>query len=210
MDLALKLRALFENKGNSIVNRYAAVVNNNDEVRIVSPAEYKEAAICLADAFRQDNIVRYPIDVPDRAHWTEEERFELHRQMFEYITYAHCLRGLVTTTGDNYASVALWMPPGANMDDWRTILLSGLWRLAYKLSREGKKRFFDEFLPLLHKTKSEVLGLKDEKSWYLVYIGTKTDSRGKGLAKRLIKNVTNKVRWCLGSPRAIVTSANVL
>src|ERR1700733_13334075 len=42
------------------------------------------------------------------------------------------------------------MPPGKNMDDYLTMLRSGMWRLSYKLSAEGKKRFFTEFLPLLH------------------------------------------------------------
>ena len=194
-------------KQSSTVNRYAATFET-DQVRVIPPAEHKEAALCLSEAFRRDRIVRYPIDVPDRAHWSEEERFELHRQMFEYITYAHCLRGLATTTGDDYGCVALWMPPGKNMDDWLTILRSGLWRLKYKLSSEGKARFFDEFLPLLHKTKHEVLGDRDEETWYLVYIGTKEESRGKGLARRLIENVTQKVCWVLAQGSA--QSANMI
>lgn len=47
------------------------------------------------------------------------------------------------------------MPPGKNMDDIFTILRSGMWRLSYQLSREGRKRFFDEFLPLLNDTKGD-------------------------------------------------------
>jgi ribosomal protein S18 acetylase RimI-like enzyme len=80
------------------------------------------------------------------------------------------------------------MPPGKNMDDWWTILRSGLWRLLYKLSREGKKRFYSEFLPLLHHTKKEVLKERDDKSMYLVYIGSKPSARGKGYAKKLIQH----------------------
>jgi hypothetical protein len=45
------------------------------------------------------------------------------------------------------------MPPGQNMDDLLTIFKSGMWRLFYKLSNEGRKRFFNEFFPLLHDTK---------------------------------------------------------
>lgn len=80
------------------------------------------------------------------------------------------------------------------MDDFCTIIRSGMWRLNYKLSKEGKKRFFDEFLPLLHDTKHDVMGDRDDKSWYLVYIGTKKEARGKGLARKLIEYVTNIVR----------------
>jgi ribosomal protein S18 acetylase RimI-like enzyme len=80
------------------------------------------------------------------------------------------------------------MPPGKNMDDWWTILRSGLWRLYFKLSREGKARFYGEFLPLLHTTKHEVLQERDDNSLYLVYIGTKPSARGKGYARALIEH----------------------
>ena len=31
-----------------------------DQVRVVRPDEYKQAAACLAEAFRDDHVVRYP------------------------------------------------------------------------------------------------------------------------------------------------------
>ncbi|OCL02386.1 hypothetical protein AOQ84DRAFT_184469 [Glonium stellatum] len=164
----------------------------NDSVRIVSIEEYKEAALCLADAFAEDDVARYFIDVPDREHWSEEERWNLHVEILEYVTYAHCLKGLVTTVGPNYGAVALWMPPGKNMDDYLTMFRSGMWRLYYRLSPEGKKRFFTEFLPLLHDTKHAVLGEHDDDSWYLVYIGTRPSARGRGYARKLIEHVTRK------------------
>lgn len=74
------------------------------------------------------------------------------------------------------------------MDDWWTILRSGMWRLLYKLSREGKARFYNEFLPLLHNTKHKVMGARDDHSWYLVYIGSKPSARGKGYARKLIEH----------------------
>jgi hypothetical protein len=39
------------------------------------------------------------------------------------------------------------------MDDIFTILRSGMWRLFYKFSSEGRVRFFNEFFPLLNSTK---------------------------------------------------------
>ena len=50
------------------------------------------------------------------------------------------------------------------MDDYLTIFRSGMWRLNYQLSWEGQKRFFSEFLPLLHDTKAQVLGERDNNS----------------------------------------------
>ena len=77
-------------------------------VRLVTAAEYKEAALCLAEAFAEDDVARYFIDVPDREHWTEQEKWDLHVEILEYVTYAHILKGLVTTVGDDYDAVALW------------------------------------------------------------------------------------------------------
>ena len=76
------------------------------------------------------------------------------------------------------------------MDDYLTILRSGMWRLNYQLSREGKKRFFTEFLPLLGDTKAQVMGARDHDSWYLVYIGTRPAGRGRGYARQVIQHVT--------------------
>jgi len=45
------------------------------------------------------------------------------------------------------------MPPGKNMDDWFTIVRTGMWRLWFKLTAEGKKRYFGEFMEVLHHTK---------------------------------------------------------
>ena len=81
------------------------------------------------------------------------------------------------------------------MDDTLTCFRSGMWRLQYgcKLSAEGHKRYFSEFVPLLHDTKHEVLGSREDDSWYLVYIGTKPESRGKGFARSLIESISQKV-----------------
>lgn len=180
-------------KRSSTADRVSATTPSESQIRVVQPFEYKAAALCLAEAFADDHVVRYPIDTADRSHWTEAERFDLHRQALEYITYAHCVKGLVTTVGDDYGCVALWTPPGKNMDDLLTILRSGMWRLNFQLSWEGRKRFFDEFLPLLHTTKEEVMGERDAECWYLVYLGTKPASRGKGYARKLVEHITDRV-----------------
>jgi ribosomal protein S18 acetylase RimI-like enzyme len=84
------------------------------------------------------------------------------------------------------------MPPGTNMDDYLTMFKSGMWRLNYRLSAEGKRRFYNEFLPLLHDTKHGTLGARDADSWYLVYIGASLRGRGKGNASKLIRHVTSQ------------------
>lgn len=76
------------------------------------------------------------------------------------------------------------------MDDLWTIMRSGMWRLNYQLTSEGRHRLFNEFMPLLGDSKTQVLGARDNESWYLVYIGTRVAARGRGHAKKLINNVT--------------------
>lgn len=80
------------------------------------------------------------------------------------------------------------------MDDWWTFIRSGLWRLHYKLSAEGRTRFYTEFIPLLHDTLDEVLGPRVNDCYYLVYLGSKPSARGKGYARKLIEDIMDKVR----------------
>ncbi|KAL9136143.1 MAG: hypothetical protein Q9175_002642 [Cornicularia normoerica] len=170
----------------------AAASAANHQVRVLHKGEYKQAALCLAEAFKDDDVVMYFVKTGDRKKASADDEWKLHLHIMECITYAHCISGLATVAGPNYDCVALWMPPNKNMDDFCTMLWSGMFGLSWKLSKEGKKRLFDEFLPLLHDTKVHVLGKDDDRSWYLVYIGTKPGSRGKGYAKSLIEYTTKQ------------------
>ncbi|CAA19112.1 N-acetyltransferase [Schizosaccharomyces pombe] len=151
----------------------------------VEAKDYKKAAATLVDAFFDDPVCVY------LCHTTNEQQFKkLMTEMFEYIVYAHIIRGLVLEVGD-FAGISLWMGPGNNMDDWYSILRSGLWRLKYKLDGEGRKRFFNEFLPILNDTKADVLKERDDHSWYLVYVGVSSKEQGKGYLRKLIEPIFN-------------------
>ena len=84
------------------------VSSGGDGVRILGLHEWKQAGLSLAEAFRHDEVSRYFVDTPDRAHWSEEQKWELHVKIMEYITYAHLLKGLVVCAGPDYDCVALW------------------------------------------------------------------------------------------------------
>ena len=86
----------------------ARATASDDQVRVVPVEEYKRAALSLAEAFKEDEVSRYFVDTPDRDHWTEEQKWDLHCDIMDYITYAHCLKGMVTTVGADYGAVALW------------------------------------------------------------------------------------------------------
>lgn len=80
----------------------------NDQVRVVGMGEYKAAALSLAQAFKDDDVSMYFVETEEVKHWTQQEKWDLHLSIMEYLVYAHILKGLVTTVGPNYASVALW------------------------------------------------------------------------------------------------------
>lgn len=78
------------------------------QVRVVQRHEYKEVALTLAQAFKDDDVAMYFIETGDTSHWSQKEKWDLHVCILEYLVYGHILKGLVTTIGPNYDSVALW------------------------------------------------------------------------------------------------------
>ncbi|KAK0641641.1 N-acetyltransferase-like protein [Cercophora newfieldiana] len=159
--------------------------------RVLGMSECREAALTLAHAFAADEYAQYLVDPGDSADGvgiSPEDKWKLHVDIMTYAVAAHCLDGLVTAIGPDYDCVALWLPPGKDLDGWMTVLRSGMWRLYFSLSAEGRKRYFEEVLPLLHDTKREVLGERDARAWYLVFLGTKPNSQGRGYARMLVED----------------------
>ncbi|KAI2628363.1 hypothetical protein GGS21DRAFT_545619 [Xylaria nigripes] len=162
-----------------------------DQVRAIGISECKGAALSLAQAFATDELAQYLLEAED-VEGGGETKWKLHVDLFSYIVAAHCYKGIVTTIGPDYEAVALWMPPGKDSDDWLTILRSGMWRLYYQLSAEGRRRYYNELLPVLHQTKQQVMGDKDDNCYYLVYLGTKPSGQRRGYAKKLIEHMAAK------------------
>ncbi|QYS93587.1 Acetyltransferase [Trichoderma simmonsii] len=159
-------------------------------VRKIGLAECEQAGVSLAHAFAADALSMYLLDGDGEDRYSDETKWKLHVRIMTYLVSAHCYSGVVTTIGPDYDAVALWMPPGMHMDDWWTIFRSGMWRLYYQLGSEGRKRYYEDVLPLLHETMDEVMG--DREYYYLAYIGTKPSARGKGYAKKLIMDMAAK------------------
>lgn len=163
-----------------------------DTVRVIGMSECKEAGLSLAHAFAADELSQYLLDADDMASYSAEHKWKLHVDIMTYITASHCYDGLVTTIGPDHDGVALWMPPGSVDNGWLTILRSGMWRLYYQLTAEGWSRYYDELMPLLHDTKHEVMGERDNDCYYLVYLGTKPSARGRGYARKLLNDMIER------------------
>ncbi|ANB15236.1 N-acetyltransferase (predicted) [Sugiyamaella lignohabitans] len=158
-------------------------------VHKIKPADYKKAARVLATSFGDEFISGY-LAVGDGC--SAEQCNRLNQELLEYIVYAHIIHGIALEVGD-FQGIALWMPPGGNLEHWSTIFMSGMWRMVYKLGSNGRYRYFRGFLPFLTKTKRETLGDDDLKTWYLTYIATSAEARGKGYSRKLVEYVTEMV-----------------
>ncbi|KAF5505738.1 hypothetical protein KNSL1_008208 [Colletotrichum chrysophilum] len=147
-----------------------------DTVRVIGMSECKEAGLSLAHAFAADELSQYLLDADDMASYSAEHKWKLHVDIMTYITASHCYDGLVTTIGPDHDGVAL----------------CGMWRLYYQLTAEGRSRYYDELMPLLHDTKHEVMGERDNDCYYLVYLGTKPSARGRGYARKLLNDMIER------------------
>ncbi|KAI1103114.1 hypothetical protein F4804DRAFT_244519 [Jackrogersella minutella] len=119
---------------------------------------------------------QYILDTDDMVGYDDETKWRLHVDIFNYIVAAHCYRGIVTTIGPDYEGVAL----------------CGMWRLYYQLSAEGRKRYYQELLPVLHNTMVETMGDRANECYYLVYLGTKPSGQRRGYARKLIEQMAAK------------------
>lgn len=81
---------------------------STETVREVGIEDYEKAAECLSQAFAVDEVARYFLDTDDMVGVSEEEKYKLHCDIIRYMTAAHCLKGIVTTIGDDFGAVALW------------------------------------------------------------------------------------------------------
>ncbi|RFN43788.1 hypothetical protein FIE12Z_11954 [Fusarium flagelliforme] len=159
-------------------------------VRLVNANESAAAGSSLAQAFATDAMSQYLLDGDDMVDYSDEQKWKLHVDYMTYMVAAHCYKGIVTTIGSDYEALALWLAPRQQMDDWLTSIRSGTWKLRYQLSAEGRRRYYDEMLPVLDQTKLEVMGERDH--YYLVYIGTKPNAQGRGYAGKLIRDMVAK------------------
>ena len=85
------------------------VSQSPDEVRVIARNECSAAGQSLAEAFAEDEVAWYALNTDDSVTWSEQRKWSLHLQIMRSLTEAHCLRGLVTTLGEDYACVGLWL-----------------------------------------------------------------------------------------------------
>lgn len=89
--------------------KHSLVPKNWEEaVRVIGMPECNQVAHSLAHAFAADDLARYLLASDDMAGLTQEEKWKLHVDIFNYIVAAHCLNGEVHVIGPECDAVALW------------------------------------------------------------------------------------------------------
>ena len=149
-----------------------------EELSLSTPALYPEAVACLTAAFQEDPVLAYLFE-------DEEQRPLMLAAFFanRLASQNETDRLLVPSGMDARNAAALWEAPEKDPENdpsFNAVVAAGI-------SLLGQDWISDRLVNL------RVLGeaKPKERHWYLAFVGTRPESRGKGLASALIKSVTN-------------------
>jgi len=147
-------------------------------LNLSTPALYPEAVACLTAAFQEDPVLSYLFE-------DEEQRPLMLAAFFanRLASRNETDRLLVPSGSDARNAAALWEAPekdSENDSSFNAVVAAGI-------SLLGQDWISDRLANL------RVLGEAKPKDrhWYLSFVGTRPESRGKGLASTLIESVTN-------------------
>lgn len=147
-------------------------------MNLSTPALYPEAVACLTAAFQEDPVLSYLFE-------DEEQRPLMLAAFFanRLASRNETDRLLVPSGSDARNAAALWEAPekdSENDSSFNAVVAAGI-------SLLGQGWISDRLANL------RVLGEAKPKDrhWYLSFVGTRPESRGKGLASTLIESVTN-------------------
>ncbi len=146
------------------------------KIEPLTESQIPAAGALLARAFHDDPLMTYSI--PDAA-----ERTRLLPEVYARMIRFGTLAGEVHTTED-FAGVALWMPPGATWPREKMVA-SGMHEIAAIIGDAAYQRY------------REVVGREwqarqrdmDDDCWYLFLLGVEPRLQGRGLGRALMRPV---------------------
>nr|POF17838.1 putative n-acetyltransferase [Quercus suber] len=144
--------------------------------------EYKERATALYSVvFRDDPVIVFLLSSMSAA-----QRVAYTAQYMGVLMKAAWLNAATFEEADGWKCAAVWMPPGARVDNPLTIVQAGFVGCVLKMGPGGAKRMLLDFQSQSDACKKKAL--KGRKKYnYLFFIGTDPDSRGRGYARNLIR-----------------------
>lgn len=140
------------------------------------------------DAFQHDPVVTYLLN-----NFSVSARQAYLLTYFQRLLGAAGLNAAEFLEADDWASAAVIMPPGSRVDNLWTLIPAGLIGMVYQVGLRGSYRMLGEYVPLADSMKAK--GLRGWKRYYYVfYVATKEEERGRGLSSALLRQVQDGAR----------------
>ncbi|UJO16112.1 uncharacterized protein CLAFUR5_04723 [Fulvia fulva] len=150
--------------------------------------EYKEkTATLLSEIFISDPVIRFMLSGLD-----DTTRLSYMHEYFSALTKAAMLNNATFQEASSWTCVAIWLPPGKKVDNPLTILQAGILQAVLKLGFNGIKKMLWDYQGQAEALKKKEL--EKERFWYLFFIATVVEARGKGLATGVVEGWKGRAR----------------
>lgn len=147
-----------------------------------------QASSLYEGAFRNDPVIAYMC-----CNLTTEARNAWLYIYFTGLLTAAGLNGALFDEADDWSSCSVIMAPGQRVDNPWTLMQAGLPRIVRKLGFKGCARMLWEYTPLTDAAKAK--GLKGQSKYYYVFfLATREDARGRGLSSALMEKAKERAR----------------
>jgi GNAT superfamily N-acetyltransferase len=146
-------------------------------------------ASLYATAFRSDPVITYLLSTlsPRQRHAYLEE-------YFTRLATAAALNSAIFSEASDYSSISIVLPPGKSVDNPWTLIPAGLFSVLWRLGVKGCWRMFGEYEPATGAVRRKALGVYQGNFYYLFFVATREDKRGRGLSSALIKGLLERAQ----------------
>jgi GNAT superfamily N-acetyltransferase len=146
-------------------------------------------ASLYATVFRSDPVITYLLSTlppPQRHAYLEE--------YFTRLATAAALNSAIFSEAEDFSSISIVLPPGKSVDNPWTLIPAGLFSVLWNLGLKGCWRMLGEFEPATGAVRRRVLGVYQGNFYYLFFVATREDARGKGLSSALIERLQERAQ----------------
>jgi GNAT superfamily N-acetyltransferase len=153
------------------------------------PERISATASLYATSFRSDPVITYLLSTlppPQRSVYLEE--------YFTRLATAAALNSAIFSEASDYSSISIVLPPGKSVDNPWTLIPAGLFSVLWRLGAKGCWRMLGEFEPATGAVRRRVLGVYQSNFYYLFFVATREDKRGKGLSSALIRRLQERAQ----------------
>ncbi|KAF2757159.1 hypothetical protein EJ05DRAFT_477377 [Pseudovirgaria hyperparasitica] len=141
----------------------------------------------LSKCFNDDPVIRFIVHT-----LPEPRRLAYLPKLFDTFAHAGAINGATFYSANSWQSAVILMPPGSSLDGPLTVIRAGFLSVLWHAGLDGAKRMLWEYTPILDAVKARALGKEDY--FYVFFVGTLEEHRGKGLAAAQMRRVQTVAR----------------